>query len=63
MFGEQEVVKSHKPRAEIISGIVLMSFAIIMARLWYLQIYKGAEFFKYSLENKLRREVVKALED
>ncbi|MFZ9001598.1 MAG: penicillin-binding protein 2 [Bacteriovoracaceae bacterium] len=60
MFGEQDVVKAHKPRVEIISGLILVAFALIMARLWYLQIYKGAEFFKYSLENKLRREVVKA---
>ncbi len=60
MFGEQEVVKSHKTRADVIASLVLVAFAMIVARLWYLQIYKGEEFYKYALENKLRRETVKA---
>lgn len=60
MFGENEIVKSHKNRSEIIGNIILICFSIILARLWYLQIYKGKEFYKYSLENRLRREPQKA---
>jgi len=60
MFGEDDLVKSHKHRAEIIFNIILGCFALILIRLWYLQIYKGDLFRRYSLENRLRKEVVKA---
>lgn len=60
MFGEDDIVKSHKGRAAIITNLIVLSFVIIIARLWYLQIYKGDILYKYSLENRLRKEVVKA---
>lgn len=60
MFGEDDVVRSHKGRLDIISNIIIFAFVIIVARLWYLQIYKGEQFYNYSLQNRLRREVVKA---
>ena len=60
MFGEDDIVKSHKKRADILRNIVTFSFVIILSRLWYLQIYKGKEFYNYSLRNLLRKEVVHA---
>ena len=60
MFGEDDLVKQHQERADIISNIIVISFAIILARLWYLQIYHGRMFFNYSLENRLRKDVVRA---
>lgn len=60
MFGEDDIVRSHKGRADLIFNIVLACFLMILVRLWYLQIYKGDEFYKYSIQNRLRKEVVKA---
>ncbi len=60
MFGEDDIVRSHKGRAELIFNIVVACFIIILIRLWYLQIYKGDEFYKYSVQNRLRKETVKA---
>lgn len=60
MFGEDDLVKQHKTRSDIIANIVLFSFVLILSRLWYLQIYKGKEFYTFSLQNRLRKEVVKA---
>ncbi len=60
MFGEHDILKNYKKRAEFIGNVVLICFAIIVARLWFLQIYKGDILRKFSLENRLRKEIVKA---
>ena len=60
MFGEDDLVRSHQERADIILNIIVIAFAILLARLWYLQIYHGKMFFNYSLENRLRKDVVRA---
>ncbi|MBP9680387.1 MAG: penicillin-binding protein 2 [Bacteriovorax sp.] len=60
MFGEDDLVKSHQERADIILNIIVVCFAILLARLWYLQVYHGKMFFNYSLENRLRKDVVRA---
>ena len=60
MFNEEEAVKRFKFRADILGNVILFSFFIILARLWYLQIYQGERFYKFSLENRLRKEVIKA---
>ncbi|MFW5887242.1 MAG: penicillin-binding protein 2 [Bacteriovoracia bacterium] len=60
MFGEQNIVKLHSGRAHVIANIVLLAFGIILARLWYLQVYKGDLLYQYSLQNRLRREIVRA---
>ena len=60
MFGEDGIVKSHKKRAELLRNIITFSFMIILSRLWYLQVYKGSEFYEYSLRNLLRKEAVLA---
>lgn len=60
MFGEDDIVRAHKYRADAILNILFLAFGIILARLWYLQIYRGDLLFKYSQENRLRKEVVQA---
>lgn len=60
MFGEDDLVKSHQERADIILNIIVFCFAILLSRLWYLQIYQGKKFFNYSLENRLRKDIVRA---
>ncbi len=60
MFDEEELVIHHRRRAFIIGNYILIFFAIIVARLWFLQIYQGKELYQYSLRNRLRKEVVKA---
>lgn len=60
MFGEDDLVKSHKGRLDLIGNIILLSFLVIVIRLWYLQIYRGEQFYQYSLENRLRKEIIKA---
>lgn len=60
MFGEDDLVRQHKNRADAIGNILILCFLFILARLWYLQIYQGDLFHKFSLENRLRKEVIKA---
>jgi penicillin-binding protein 2 len=60
MFGEDDLVRVHHDRSELILNIIVSCFAILLARLWYLQIYNGKKFFNYSLENRLRKDVVRA---
>lgn len=60
MFSEDDLVRQHKGRADTIGNILILCFVIILARLWYLQIYQGELFYKFSLENRLRKEVIKA---
>jgi penicillin-binding protein 2 len=58
MFGEEELVKVHKARAGIIGNIIVACFGLILARLWYLQVYKGEQLHQFSIQNRLRKEVV-----
>jgi len=58
MFGEEELVKVHKTRAGMIGNIVFAAFGLILARLWYLQVYKGEQLHQFSIQNRLRKEVV-----
>ncbi|MAE58985.1 MAG: penicillin-binding protein 2 [Halobacteriovorax sp.] len=60
MFSEEEVVRSHKDRADIIITLVTLSFGFILIRLWYLQIYQGDMLYEYSIKNRLRKEVISA---
>lgn len=58
MFGEEELVKIHKERATLLSYIVMAAFGLVLSRLWYLQVYKGEILHNYSIQNRLRKEVV-----
>lgn len=58
MFGEEELVKVHKTRAGMIGNIIFACFGLLLARLWYLQVYKGEQLHQFSIQNRLRKEVV-----
>lgn len=60
MFGEEDIVKSHEERSNIISLFIIAAFGLIIARLCYLQIYKGDLLLQYSVENRLREEIIRA---
>ncbi len=60
MFSEEEVVRSHKDRADIIISLITLCFGIVLIRLWFLQIYQGDMLYEYSIKNRVRKEVVKA---
>ena len=60
MFGDEELIKIHRDRATQVANIILFCFGIIFVRLWYLQIYKGAEYEKFSNQNRLRKEIIPA---
>lgn len=60
MFGDEELIKIHRDRATQVANIILFCFAIIFVRLWYLQIFKGAEYERFSNQNRLRKEIVPA---
>ncbi|MEC7275590.1 MAG: penicillin-binding protein 2 [Bdellovibrionota bacterium] len=60
MFGEDDLVRQHKGRGDLIGNIIVGCFILILARLWYLQIYQGDLFYQFSIENQLRKEIIKA---
>ncbi|MBF0362627.1 MAG: penicillin-binding protein 2 [Oligoflexia bacterium] len=60
MFDHEGLIKIHRARANIIANIILVCFSIVLARLWYLQVYKGKLLFNYSLQNQLRQEKIEA---
>lgn len=60
MFAEEEVIKSHKDRGDILFTIIAICFGVIIIRLWYLQIYQGDMLYQYSIKNRLRKENVSA---
>ncbi len=60
MLNEQELIAIHRQRANTTAQIIILVFLFILCRLWYLQIYKGDIFHKYSIQNRLREEIVRA---
>ena len=60
MFGDDDLIKLHRSRGTQVANIIVLSFVVIFVRLWYLQIYKGELYHRYSIQNRLRKEVVRA---
>jgi penicillin-binding protein 2 len=60
MLNSEHLIKIHRNRANIIANIILLAYSLLLARLWFLQVYKGKLLLNYSLKNRLRREVVEA---
>ncbi|MCB9094248.1 MAG: penicillin-binding protein 2 [Halobacteriovoraceae bacterium] len=58
MFGEEDIVKSHEKRNREVATLVLGMMGIIFARLCFLQVFKGEVLHRYSIENRLREEVL-----
>lgn len=51
---DQEELKLLKRRLDWTLGIVILSAALLVTRLWYLQIYRGDEFARLSEGNRVR---------
>ena len=60
MFGDEQLIKIHKSRATQVANIIIFCFVLVFIRLWYLQVYKGELYHKFSIQNRLRKEVVRA---
>ncbi len=60
MYGDDELIKVHKSRGIQIAYIVLGCFGIILLRLWYLQIFQGDVYHRFSIQNRLRKEINRA---
>jgi penicillin-binding protein 2 len=58
MFGDEELIKMHKARGVQVANIIIACFSIVFIRLWYLQVYKGELYHKFSIQNRLREETV-----
>lgn len=53
-------MQNYKNRLVIATVILGLAFLILTSRLWYLQVLKGDEFEKFSLDNRIRIERVPA---
>lgn len=51
-----EDVKEYQPRYTYLYGAVFLTFLVLVFRLWFLQIIKGAEFQKFSEQNQIKEE-------
>lgn len=60
MFGDEELINLHKSRGTQVANIIVFCFFIVLFRLWYLQIYKGELYHKFSIQNRLRKEVIRS---
>ena len=60
MFGEEDLIRIHKTRSIQVANIILICFAVVFIRLWYLQIFKGELYHKFSIQNRLRKEIIKS---
>lgn len=60
MFGDEQLIKIHKARGTQVANIIVFCFVLVFIRLWYLQVYKGELYHKFSIQNRLRKEVVRA---
>jgi penicillin-binding protein 2 len=60
MFGEEDIVKSHRSRGDAIGTMILLAFVIVLVRLWYLQVIMGKTLLEFSLHNQLREDVIRA---
>ncbi len=58
MFGDEQLIKIHKSRGIQVANIIVFCFGIVLVRLWYLQVYKGELYHSFSIQNRLREEVV-----
>lgn len=60
MFGDEELIQIHKSRGLQVANIIVFCFVIVLFRLWYLQIYKGELYHKFSIQNRLRKEIIRS---
>ena len=55
----EEEIKNLTPKFHLFRKIFICIFAILTIRLWYLQIFKGHIFIRYSEKNRLEEQIIK----
>jgi penicillin-binding protein 2 len=48
-------------RLQAVGGVILLSFCLLLARVWHLQVIRGHDFLRLSEQNRLRHHRVKSL--
>lgn len=61
MLDNEDLVKLNRTRIQMTGFIFLFFLGALVARLAYLQIYKGKEYHEFSIKNRLRKENIFAL--
>ncbi|HVJ63775.1 MAG TPA: penicillin-binding protein 2 [Bdellovibrionota bacterium] len=56
MLGQSEAIEEFQEKFPILSAAVLLVFVALMARLFYLQIYRGQTYFEFSQQQSVRKE-------
>ncbi len=59
-LGQDEQIREFQFRFRYLYIWLSIAFGIILSRLWYLQIYQGETFRKYSEENRIKRVKIKS---
>lgn len=57
---DQAELKSLKRRIDLATAAVIVMLALLVVRLWYLQIYKGPDFVRLSESNRIRVQQITA---
>ena len=57
---DPDELKMLKKRIDIAMAVIIFSTALLVARLWYLQIYRGDEYIKLAEKNRIRIQEVAA---
>lgn len=57
---DEEELQVLKKRVEIASAVIIVFVAMLIARLWYLQIEKGEEYARLSENNRIRVQQIRA---
>ncbi len=56
MLGQSEAIEDFQEKFPLLSAVVLLVFVALLARLFYLQIYRGQTYFEFSQQQSVRKE-------
>jgi penicillin-binding protein 2 len=56
LFGRKEEVKNYKNRYYYLYTAIILFFFITSVRIWFLQVYKGEDFYFYAEKNRMWQE-------
>ncbi len=55
-LSSHDEIRAYEDRYKYLYMLILLFFGLLMMRLWYLQLYKGNEFFLYAERNRMWQE-------
>ncbi len=58
MLGQGETIKDYQHRFPILLGAIVLFFGLLSIRLFFLQVYRGDVYRKFSEQNSLRQEKI-----